>query len=204
MSFVTVEIRNDSNRDMENLNVDMWVDNQSQFLGVSGFYNESKNAILLEQGYFNYYTNVLQRNLADMEAAKTNPNHETSPQLTNEIQFVQSNKKFHLPVFNRHSSITIHLLIENFEGLKPPVTISVLHKSTKLILEADKESEKKQTTIWMLSIGLFIFTIGFILLLKYYSGATTPLILCAILGLTYSLVGLGLYQLGLYIKRLLS
>lgn len=204
LSFVTVGIQNDSNRDIENLNIDLWVDNQSQFLGVSGFYNESKNAILLEQVYFNYYTDVLKRNLVDTEEAKTNQDHITSPQLTNEIQYVQSNKKFYLPVFNRHSSITLHLLIENFKGLNPFVTVSILHKSVKLILETDKETEKKQTTIWMLSIGLIIFAIGFILLLKYNSSATTPIILCAILGLTYSLIGLGIYQLGQYVKRLLS
>ena len=203
LSFVTVEINNDSNHDMENLNVDTWVDNQSQFLGVSGFYNQSKNAILLEQEYFNYYTDVLQRNM-DMDAAKADPKHLTSPQLTNEIQYVLSNKKFHLPVFNRHSSITIHLLIENFKGLKPLVTVSVLHKSTKLILEVDSETERKKTLAWMLSLGLIIFTIGFTSLLKYYTASTIPLVLCGTLGLTYSLIGLGIYQLGRFIKRFLS
>jgi len=52
LNFVTVKIQNDSNRDMENLNVDICVDNQSQILGVSGFYNESKNAIFLEHRCF--------------------------------------------------------------------------------------------------------------------------------------------------------
>lgn len=59
LSFVTLEIKNDSNKDIENVNVDVWVDKQSQILGVNGFYNESKNAILLEHNYYNYYNNVL-------------------------------------------------------------------------------------------------------------------------------------------------
>ena len=204
LSFVTIEVKNDSSHDIENLNIDIWVDNQSQILGVSGFYNESKNSILLEQGYYNYYTDVLERNLIDANQAKENPNHITSSQLTNEIQFVSSNKKFHLPVFNRHTSITIHLLAENFKGLDPLVFVSILHKSTKLILEVDKEFENKRTTTWMISIGIIVFIAGFFLLLNQYTNATTPLILCAILGLTYSLIGLAIYKIGRYIKRLLS
>src|SRR6185312_8293242 len=117
LSFVTVEIQNDSNQDFENLNVDIWVDNESQFLAVRGFYNESKNAILLEQVYFNFYTDVLQKNAADLDAAKADSNHVTPPQFVNELRVVMTNKKFNLPVFNRHTSITLHLLIENFKGL---------------------------------------------------------------------------------------
>jgi len=115
-----------------------------------------------------------------MKAAEADQNHKTSPQLVNETQFVLSNKKFHLPVFNRYSSITLHLLVESFEGLNPIVTVSVLHKSAKLILEADKESENKKTTIWTLSIGLIIFAVGFFFLFKHYTSATAPLILSAI------------------------
>lgn len=204
LSFVTVEIKNDTNHDIENINVDTWVDSESRFLAVRGNYNETGNSILLDQVYFNYYTDVLHRNLQDMEIAKGNPKHETSPQLMNEIQFVMSNKKFHLPVFNRNTSITLHFLIENFNGLKPNVAISVLHKSVKLLLEVDKEVERKRTTAWMLSIGLVIFAVGFSLLLNHYTASTIPLILCAALGLSYSLVGLGLYQLGRFIKRFLS
>ncbi|HOV10275.1 MAG TPA: hypothetical protein PLT47_01905 [Bacteroidales bacterium] len=201
LSFVTVEIKNDSNKDIDNINVDIWTDNESQFLAVRGSYNEIGNAILLDKDYFNYFSDVLARNQQNIDARNLNPDHEIPQQLMNEISFVMANKKFHLPVFNRHTSITLHLLVENFKGLKPQVVVSVLHKSVKLLKEEDREEERKRRTIWTLAIGLSIFIICFSLLLKFYADSTVEIILCGILGLTYSLFGLSFYQLGRFIKR---
>ena len=201
LSFVTVEIKNDSNNDIDNINVDIWTDNESQFLAVRGVYNEIGNAILLDKDYFNYYLDVLARNQQDLDDRNINPNHETPQQLISEIALVMANKKFHLPVFNRHTSITLNFLVENFKGLQPPVVVSVLHKSVKLLKEEDKEKERKRRAIWTLAIGLSIFIICFSLLLKFYADSTVEIYLCGILGLTYSLFGLAFYQLGRFIKR---
>ena len=204
LAFVTVQIENDSNLDLEKLNVDIRVDSDSQFLGVSGFFNDTKNAVLLEDNHFAYYRNVLERNMQDMNVGKVDPNHITPPQLMNEIHFISTNKKFHLPVFNRHSSITLHLLIENFKALKPDVIVSVLHKSTKLILESDEATERKRSNMWTLILGIVIYCTGFSIFLRFYDGDIFPLVLFAILGLTYLFIGLYIYKLGLYVKRFLS
>ena len=96
LSFVTIEMTNDSNVDLENVNIDTWVDTDSQILGHDGYYDETGNFILLEQGYYDYYTQVIQRNQEDIEYRNANPNHITPLQLTNEIKSILSNKKFNL------------------------------------------------------------------------------------------------------------
>lgn len=204
LSFVTIKLENDTNNDLQNLNVDTWCDSDSQFLAQSGFYDQGRNAILLEQNYYNYFTDVLQRNQNDIEEREQNPEHVTPQQLTNEINWIMTNKKFHLPVLNRHSSLTINLLVENFKGLVPQVTVNVLHKSLKLIKSVDKDTELRKTLGYMLGFGLTIFIAGFIGLLKLYPTSTIPIIFAGILGLLYSLIGLGLYQLLKFIKRLLA
>jgi hypothetical protein len=201
LNFVTITLKNDSNNDLENIDVDTWVDNQSQFLAVRGNYDQTGNSILLESGYFNYYKDVLDRNLQDVEAEKDNPDHVTPPQLMNEIQAVMGNKKFHLPVFNRKTSITLNLLIENFQGRKPEVSVSVLHKSVKLILETDKEIERKQTTKWTVIIGMIIYAIGLLVIYKYFPISKQAYWTFAALGLTYSSIGFLIYKSGRFIKR---
>lgn len=204
LSFVTIKLENDTNIDLQNLNVDTWCDSDSQFLAQSGVYDQGRNAILLEQNYYNYFTDVLHRNQLDIEQRNQNPEHLTPQQLTNEINWIMTNKKFHLPVLNRHSSITINLLVENFKGLTPQVTVNILHKSLKLIKSVDKDTELKKTLGYVLSFGLIIFIAGFIGLLKLYPLSTIPIVLSGILGVLNSLIGFGLYHLMKFIKRLLA
>ena len=95
ISFVTVEIKNDSNHDLENINVDTWVNNQSQFLATKGNYNETGNSILLERGYFTHYNDVLERNTSETTNEQGDTISEPSSQLMKEIEYVMCNKKFH-------------------------------------------------------------------------------------------------------------
>lgn len=201
LNFVTIILKNDSNNDLDNINVDTWVDNQSQFLAVRGNYDQTGNSVLLENNYYKYYTDVVNRNMEDVEANKDNPDYLTPPHLMNEIQEVMGNKKFHLPVFNRKTSITLNLLIENFEGRKPEVSISVLHKSVKLILETDKEIERKEATKFTVIIGIIIYTIGLFVIYKYFPIPTQTYWIFTCLGLTYGAFGFLLYKSGRFIKR---
>lgn len=202
LNFVTIEIENSSNTDLQSVAVDVSCDTNSQFLAQSGFYNEGNGAIVLGQNHFNYHVDVLQRNSDDMAAKEADPNHVTPQQLVNEINWVQSNKKFFLPVFNRHTKITLNLLVENFQGLIPIVNVSVLHKSVQVIKASDSDTELKKGLFWTIGIGLTIFITGLIFLLNHYSLNKMPVILTATLGLLYSLVGLAIYLLFRFIKRL--
>lgn len=204
LTFATIEVINDSNIGLQDVNVDIWVDTNSQILGNTGFYKELGNIILLEQRYYDYFMQVLERNNEDLQFKEQDPDHITPTHLLNEIKWVLANKKFHLPIFNRHSSITLNLLIENFQGSKPETRISVLHKSVKLIEQEEKAAEDKKLGINMVIWGLIVFVISVWLVQRKYSDSTTPLVIVGIIGVLYLFIGFLIYRLIKFIKYLLA
>ncbi|AZA56204.1 hypothetical protein [Chryseobacterium shandongense] len=203
LSFVTIELVNDSNVDLENVNIDIWVDTESQILGNDGYYDNSGNSILLEQGYYSYYTQIIQKNQEDIENKSTAPDHVTPQQLINETKWISTNKKFNLPVFNRHTSIRINLLIENFKGQVPAVNVSILHKSVKLITQRDKAEEDKRLGVNMIVWGLIIFILSCFFVQRFYLDATTPIIIIGITGVLQLFIGLIIYRLINTIRQML-
>jgi len=204
LNFVTAEIYNDSNIDLQNVNVDIWVDGKSLILGHEALYNEAGNAIYLEQSYYDLYSQVLQRNQDDMIAKEQNPEHVTPIQLTNEVSWVLTNKKFHLPILNRHTSIKVNLLLENFNGQIPQVRLSILHKSVKLVTQRDKAEQEKRLGINMILWGLIFYILISLFVLKQFPESSVPIILIGIAGVLYLVVGFFIYRIIKYIKRILS
>ncbi|MEQ8812086.1 MAG: hypothetical protein RIE59_23665, partial [Imperialibacter sp.] len=96
LNFVTINVVNDSNKDLEGVNLDISVDQESQILGQSGYYDDSKAGLLLENNYFSLFNDVSSRYFDDQEKLRTVAGHETPPQLTNEVLWVVKNKKFNL------------------------------------------------------------------------------------------------------------
>ncbi|MBI1769782.1 MAG: hypothetical protein HYR67_15560 [Bacteroidetes bacterium] len=202
LNFVSIKIENSSNADLQDVNIDVSCDPQSQFLAHSAFYNESNRPILLEQNHYNYYTEVLQRNQADMVLAGQNPNHVTPKQLSDELLWVQVNKKFHLPVFYRKTEITINLLAENYQAYIPTIGVGVLHKSVKLLMTTDVDADNKKIILWMLGLGVLILSLELYLLIDFFPLSKEPIIIATILALTCSLVGLGVVMLFRFIRRI--
>lgn len=163
LSLITVEVRNDSNTDLEEVKIDFWVDNTSQMLAHQANYVESGNSILLEDNYLQEFTNVLQLNTEDLILKKANPDHKTTG-LTQRLNWVLANKSFNLPVFNRDTSVKFQILVENFQAQIPNLTVSVLHKSCKLVeeeneIELTKTKNKYIGIIWILLAFVATFTI---------------------------------------------
>lgn len=203
LNFVTVKVENDSNGDIENINIDVTFDQESQILGHSGFYDESNAGLLLEQQHFNYFQDVLQRFNQDEEIGRQDPDHVTPDQLMTEVEWVLRNKKFNLPVFNRGTSITINLLVENFQGLIPTATINTLFKGIKLIKKEDSNTETGKTVIYSLIIGGVFYLLVVISLVTIYPTAKTPLTILSIFGVVYTLIGLLFLQIFRLIKKLI-
>lgn len=55
LSVLTFQIENTSHQDLDNINVELTVDTNSQILGQSGFYNDANTAILIENEHYNYF-----------------------------------------------------------------------------------------------------------------------------------------------------
>lgn len=203
LNFITVKVENDSNKDLEEIDIDILIDQESQILGHSGYYDESSAALLLEQKHYNYYQDVSNRFNQDEELLQTNPEHITPNQLLNEVNWVLRNKKFNLPVFNRGTAITINLLVENFQGLVPTASVNTLYPGTKLIKKEDSNSETGKTVLYSLIIGGLFYLIGVLSLISVYPSAKTPLIILSVFGVTYTLIGLLFLQLFRLIKKLI-
>ncbi|MBY0435207.1 MAG: hypothetical protein K2U26_13950 [Cyclobacteriaceae bacterium] len=204
LNFITVKLKNDSNNDLQNLNIDFNVDQNSQILGQSGQYDNTKSGILIEQQHYSYFVEVSNRNQVDFQQKLTNPNHQTPAQLTTELQYIMTNKKFNLPVFNRHTSVTINMLVENFSGVQPEVNVGVIHKGVKLEQKEDETTELGKTVIYSSAIGVVIFGLFVYAIARTYPTATKPLIITAILGITASLLGLGVLKVFRFLKKILS
>lgn len=203
LSFVTVRMKNVSNRDLESFNISMAVDQQSQILGQSGYYDDSKASVFLEKNYFDYYNDVSARFHAEQEILAKNPSHNTSRDLQNEVFWILKNRTFNVPVFNRGSEITINLLIESIEGEAPVVHIHTLHKSVKLVKAEDEQTQALKMFAYSLLIGTCLYIVGFFCVLIIYSYAKDPLIILFIISLLSSIAGILLLHLGRWIKKLL-
>jgi len=145
LNFVTIDIINDSNNDVpKDIYLDIWVNAQVQILGFTANYNDIGNAIPLEANYLARYNKAGERLTAEEKNKESNPDYIIPDDLYTEVGWVQKNKKFHLPIFNRKSSAKINLLIESFDGNEPTVSISILQTSVKLVKQADAQIEKKR------------------------------------------------------------
>lgn len=204
LNFITIEIKNDSNVDLQNVDVEIWVDTNSQILGHSGNYVESGNAIYLEQAYYSHFNSVIESHKQDTIQKHNDPQHITPKELIDQIRWIFSNKKFILPVLNRHDSIRLNLLVENFQGQVPEATVSVLHQSVKLLKEQEQAEKDKKLGIGMIIWGIIIFIMSVVIVARFFTTAMTPLIIVGIIGSFYLLIGLIIHKVIEFIKYLLS
>jgi hypothetical protein len=204
LNFITLEIENTSNTDHQNLHLLVTCDDRSQFLAQSGFYNDNKNiSIQLEQEYYVNYNDINERFYQDEQTATLNPHHVRSEELTNDIKWVVSNKRFNLPVLNRRSKVTINLLTENFDGKIPVITPGIVHKSVRLVPGVDFETELREQLIAIVIISLSICVTSSFFIYHYFPASATPitLTLCATIGV--NIASPFIYSLYRLFRRLL-
>ena len=204
LNFMTVILENDSNKDFQDIFIDIWVDKNSFIKGQNGFYVDSGKTIPLESNHYNRLLKVVKQNNENIKKREENPNHITSINLENDIEYFQTNSKFYLPVFNRKSEIKFNILAENDNAQHPNIGIDIKHKGLKLIKENDKYDENKKLGLGMITYGLLIFILTTIFLSYYFPESLKPIIILGIVGLLNLLFGLIIYRLFQFIKNYLK
>lgn len=204
LNFITIILNNDSNKDFQDIFLDVWVDKDSFIKGQTGYYVDSGKQIPLEQNHYNRLLDVVNRNKEDIEKRNQDPNYSTPIQLQNDIDYFQTNSKFYLPVYNRESEIRFNILAENDNGQQPIIGIDIKHKGLKLIKENDKYDEEKKLGIGMIVYGTIIFIITAVFLSINFSNSLTPLIILGIVGVLNLVLGLFVYRLIQLIKNYLK
>lgn len=201
LNFMTITLENDSNKDYQDIYIDVQVDKNSFIKGQTGFYTDSGKKILLENNHYNRLVETVEQNKLDIEQRKEDPNHSTPVNLQNDIDYFQTNSKFYLPVFNRKSEIKFNILAENDNAQQPIIGVDIKHKGLKLIKENDKYEEDKKMGIGMIIYGLIIFISTTIILSYYFPESRTPIIILGIVGFLNLLFGLFIYRLFQLIKN---
>ncbi|MDV2444474.1 hypothetical protein CMV00_11830 [Elizabethkingia anophelis] len=204
INLVTIELVNDSNVDIENINIDINVDQDSRILGNNGYYEKEGISVLLESGYIAYYNDVFIRSEEDRKEKVNNPNYTTPEYFINELNWISKNRKFNLPVMNRNTSVILNVLTENINGNPPVVRVSTLQKSVKLMALIDKNEQDKIQGTYTIIWGIIFFIISTVLIQFYFPESTKPIIVLGICGLLYLIVGFFIFKIIRYLKKKLS
>jgi len=204
LNFFTIEIYNNSSRDLADIVIDLKVDNDSMILATNGYLDFSNSPLLLTNDYFQYYVEVSKRNQEEEARIKRGEIKSKDPTLANELKYVTTLKKYIVPVFNRQTKATFNVLVENFKGIYPTVTADIIQKSIKLVNYENEAQKEKRTMHFGIGIGLVIFAIAIGILLYTYDNSRPAIIWTTVFAMTSSVIGLAIYQIGRYIKRLLT
>src|SRR5690606_554034 len=105
------------------------------------------------------------------------------------------------PILNRHTSVRLNILVENFQGLIPEARVSILRESVKLVRQQDEADENRKLGVNMILWGVLIFVVGISCLAYRYDEAQVPLLFAGILGVSYLLVGLVIYRVIRFVKN---
>jgi hypothetical protein len=148
----------------------------AQILAVNGNYDVIGNAISLESNYLAQFIRVGKEVSEHTKKAAEDPTLIIDPSLQQEVTYLQNNKKFHLPIFNRNSSATINLLVESFDGTAPKVSVSILQTAVKLIKQQDVEIENRKRLLQLNIFTAFFNLGGLTLLIFWYPDSKIPII----------------------------
>ncbi|MFA6087830.1 hypothetical protein [Mucilaginibacter sp.] len=198
LNFITVNIKNESNTDFEDVNIKCWVDGDSNILTFNSNHDQYQTIIFMEDTFQVSKNEIVDKvenyNLSKQEG-------DIMPKdLEDSFNFFLRNVVWHIPVWNRKDSITFNLLVENLKGQVPLIRHPIEKKSIKLIEAESLESKNNRLGKWMLINGYIIYIIFTAMFLSNMSFDKSTVIAFAVLGGLYIWIGLFLYQLFQYTK----
>src|SRR5690606_190701 len=166
------------------------VDANSNIQSQNAYYLDSGKPILLEQEHYKGLVNVIEKNKKDLKHRQENPDYITPENLQTEISYYQKNQKYHIPVFNRNSEISLNVLVENSQTNTPKVNIDIKHTGIKLIEEEDKYVMEKRLGVTTIIYGLIVFILVTVFLGIKYPNSLFPIVTIGIVGLLNLFIGL--------------
>jgi hypothetical protein len=153
LHFVTVELHNESNKNIEDVEVVFTVPELNSIYANSGEYKQDEifTPLKLTNEYYQYFLSVAERNKHIKELP---PNEEKL--LRNEIDVVTRQKKYHIPVFNKNGMGVFSFLIDNATNLEPELMVSIIKKDVRLAQYQEEEDRKEHQKKWVGILNLLI------------------------------------------------
>lgn len=178
----TVLLRNESNRDLSNIELNIVCDPNSAILVSYGWNEASVNELVFTDKYVD---TLLKQNPEDMKS-------------------MFGKRDYKLPVLNREDKIRISLLITNFKGMQPFITVGCDYPGIKMkyVQEYRKLFGEPETHSALL--GALVALLLCIPIIFFINNKTIAVLLAAFIGLFASLLGVLIRKFYKLIVKILS
>jgi len=204
INFVTILIENKSNIDLKAFTVDIWCGLGNQIVGSDAHYDKSGKAIFLDELYKKKFDDVFTKMTEYQKKVEEDPNIEMPKELQAQLSWVQTNKSYTVPAFNRKSRIKLNFLVENFNGELP--TLYAAAEQTGIVLKAVEESDSSRGFAYNILIitGLLLYSIGLVILYYFFKETKYFDVWMVVIGLLYYPLAYALILLSRTIIRAFS
>lgn len=201
LHFITAEIRNQSNKNIEDVEITFSVAEYNSIYANSGRYQQDEvfTPLKLSDEYFAYFMDVVNRN-----STRDTLDAQARQYLEKEVDHVMREKKYHLPVLNKSGMGVFSFLIDNSTGLEPILMVSVIKKDVRLAPFQEEEDRKQAQTKWVSIITLIVLLLLSYLIYKYSMTIVIAVSLMVMNVFFSYYIGLLLYKVGLWIKNYLG
>ena len=124
--ITSIEVENESNRDLTNLELNVFFQDGTVIYMAHGGVQGSANALLFTDAF-------------SSELARLSTLAEGDPARPRLLQYLKSRRDFRVPVLNRGAKLTIALLVEAPLGRQPIVRLASDFPAVKLILQGPRQ-----------------------------------------------------------------
>ena len=182
------EFENKNNVDLENVIIKFNISSGAVFRGSEGYLRNSLSWLNWTENHNNYF----QRVHADFNALPIEENglRQIPDELQNQINYVNQNQEYLIPVLNRKETAHFNFLFEDpLDGSTAILNTSITHKSVKLERKIDDDKVSKRNLWTAVGIGTTLVIIILLILSYYYPGNKTLIFISGVVGFSYSIVG---------------
>ncbi|MEP1152480.1 MAG: hypothetical protein ABJH08_12190 [Balneola sp.] len=169
LSFISIQVSNNSNRDLENIKLRIDCIGNSWITLSRGYYAQNGTPLFLTDEY----SSLLENQVADS------------------LNRTMSHREYKIPVLNRDTSIAFDLLISSTDNDKPIIEASCIHKSVKMKFAEPRQKILNEDLVTSSLIGIFItiLTATAFIVWENFLSVSTIVILITIISLSATLIG---------------
>lgn len=201
LKVATIEVENTNSIDLENIIIRFTLGNNSFFQGNEAFIQNNYSPLFWTQSYNVDFNQILD----DFNKCEINPENGTKiipDDLQQKIDYILANREYLIPVFNRRDKAVFNFLIEDpIDGSEAGILPWIVHKSINFVEKGDSEKQK-QRDLWMsILIGVIFVSICILIIVLNNIKQSNLIIISALIGFSYSIVG---YLLLFGVRKLFS